>query len=270
MIPFGFWGNKSFATNGLKLYYDFANSTSYPTTGSTVYNLAKPDFNGTISGATFDSGDSGGCFSFDGTDDRIETSPLSFYNSELWGPNQSWEVWFKTPSTARMRVMGMFDTLGSVSPARYFIAINQNNGDGQVTGYITTGIGDDDDGVFKQRVTSAAYNTGLSDGDWHQIVTTYQNTDVYVSNTDFATQAKIYLDGVEISPYTLYGETTQNNGAIVFGDVDYSVWIGGSNTRGTLGVPYNGKIGVVRGYNRALTQDEITLNLNQYKIRYGL
>jgi len=274
LIPFGFWGTRNYSREGLKLYYDFASSSSYPGTGSTVYNLAKNDFNGTINGATYDGSDSGGCFDFDGVDDRIEPSPVSFFNNEIWGPNQTWEFWFKTTKTTeQMRLIGLFDTLATPVNFTGHIQVTLNQGinsyqNGAVYVHVRDNIGTT---TWRERRASSGSNVGVIDGNWHQIIGTWENTDTYVSNANYTTQFRIYIDGVELSSYQLSGESAINNNAIQYSDVDFVPWIGAANSRGSLALyPFDGKIGVVRGYNRSLSDTEILLNFNQYKDRYGL
>lgn len=270
LIPLGFWGGRNFVEDGLKLYYDFAVDTCYPGSGTTVYNLAKNDFNGTVDGATFDATDGDGCFSFDGTNDAIKPSPLTFFNNELWKNNsQSYEFWFKTTSTANMRLMSVADTLNSTLPKLLQVAINSNLGTAQ-TGYLYFHIRNGNNTLYRERRGSTGYNTGLTDGNWHQFVGVIENTTTYVSNANYATQFRIYFDGTQVSSYTLSAETNENNAAITFEDMDFLPWIGAANARGTLAAPLNGKIGVVRGYSKALSDQDVLLNFNQYKTRYGL
>jgi hypothetical protein len=272
LIPFGFWGNRNYSIEGLKLYYDFASSACYPGSGSTVFNLAKNDFNGTINGATFNSNDSGGSFSFDIVDDRIETSPVSFFNTEIWGANQTWEVWFKTSNTTdTMRLICFVDTLNSTFPAIVQLVVNSDINGNANAGYVYCQIRDGNNTEFRERRASINSNTSITNGNWHQLVCVLQNANTFVSNANYSTQFRIYKDGSELTPYTLAAESATNNNGILFENVDYSPWIGKANARGTVGsAPFTGSIGVVRIYNRALTNSEIALNFNQYKNRYGI
>ena len=59
-------------TNGLILYLDAANSRSYPTTGTSWFNLISNNFNGIINnGATYTTNFKGG-ITFDGVDDYVD------------------------------------------------------------------------------------------------------------------------------------------------------------------------------------------------------
>jgi hypothetical protein len=272
LIPLGFWGKRNYVTDGLKLYYDFASSSSYPGSGSTVFNLARNSFNGTIDGATFDGSDSGGCFSFDGANDVIKPSPLSFFNDELWGPNQTWEVWFKTTNTTNvMRLLGVTDTIIPTTFQGFLqLVLNSNLSgfqNGAINVHVRDNIGTTD---WRERKASADYSTGFNNGNWHQLLATWENTDTYVSNANYTTQFRIYLDSIEISPYTLSAESTRNNDGIIYENLEYSPWIGAANSRGDIALPFTGKIGVVRAYSKGLTNDEVLLNFNQYKTRYGI
>ncbi|PWH10018.1 hypothetical protein DEJ39_08480, partial [Bacteroidetes bacterium SCGC AAA795-G10] len=70
------FSNKIFAqvvTDGLVLYVDARNSSSYSGSGNTWNDLSGQGNNGTISGATFNNS---GWFNFDGSNDRINFSAL--------------------------------------------------------------------------------------------------------------------------------------------------------------------------------------------------
>ena len=72
---FSFFINAQIVTNGLVLYVDARNSTSYPGNGSTWSDLSGQGYNGSITGATFNNS---GWFNFDGSNDRVNFSaPLA-------------------------------------------------------------------------------------------------------------------------------------------------------------------------------------------------
>ena len=61
---FSFFINAQIVTNGLVLYVDARNSTSYPGNGNTWFDLSGQGYNGSINGATFNNS---GWFNFDGS-----------------------------------------------------------------------------------------------------------------------------------------------------------------------------------------------------------
>jgi len=93
-----FDGNKWYGINyvspldpNLVLYLDAGNTNSYPGTGTTWFDLTENQNNGTITGATWNSG--GGYFDFDGSNDYVNidataNSPVNFsqknYTISCW------------------------------------------------------------------------------------------------------------------------------------------------------------------------------------------
>ena len=73
---FSFFVNAQIVTNGLVLYVDARNSTSYPGNGNTWFDLSGQGYNGTIAGGI--SFNNSGWFNFDGSNDRVNFSaPLA-------------------------------------------------------------------------------------------------------------------------------------------------------------------------------------------------
>jgi hypothetical protein len=83
-------GPGNIVTNGLVLYLDAANPTSYPYTGSTWFDLSGQANNGTLVNGTTYNSLNGGSIVFDGVDDYVGV------NNVLGGiTNYSAEFWFK-------------------------------------------------------------------------------------------------------------------------------------------------------------------------------
>ena len=77
--------NPSIVTDGLVLCFDAANPKSYPGSGTTWYDLSGNDNHGTLLNEPSFSSDKGGCFVFDGTDDRISFSTVAIKTICFWG-----------------------------------------------------------------------------------------------------------------------------------------------------------------------------------------
>ena len=60
-------------TDGLPFNFDASDPASFPSQGSTVFDLSSNGHNGTISGASYSTAD-GGVFNFDGSNDQITTT----------------------------------------------------------------------------------------------------------------------------------------------------------------------------------------------------
>ena len=72
-------------TNGLVLYYDVANPRSYPGSGTTIYDLSRNGYNGTlINSPTFDN-TNGGALVFDGVDDYVQFTSTYAGTICFWG-----------------------------------------------------------------------------------------------------------------------------------------------------------------------------------------
>lgn len=73
-------------TDGLVLCLDAGNPKSYPGSGTTVYNLTTSNYDFTLTNGATISSSNLGVFSFDGTDDYLNTTsiPASFWNSGSW------------------------------------------------------------------------------------------------------------------------------------------------------------------------------------------
>lgn len=92
-----------------------------------------------------------------------------------------------------------------------------------------------------------AASSYLSTTAWSHVVATYASG-----------SKKIYVNGVEVASDTSTGTLATNNTGMFIGEY------------GSGGYRYNGSIGSVRVYNRALTQEEIIRNYNAQRGRYGI
>jgi len=77
--------NPSIVTDGLVLCFDAANPKSYPGSGTTWYDLSGNDNHGTLLNEPSFSSDKGGCFVFDGTNDRISFTLVATKTVCFWG-----------------------------------------------------------------------------------------------------------------------------------------------------------------------------------------
>ena len=75
----------SIITDGLKVCFDAANPKSYPGSGTTWYDLSGNDNHGTLLNSPTFSSDKGGCFIFDGTNDRISFTSVATKTVCFWG-----------------------------------------------------------------------------------------------------------------------------------------------------------------------------------------
>ena len=77
--------NPTIVTDGLKVCFDAANPKSYPGSGTTWYDLSGNDNHGTLLNEPSFSSDKGGCFTLDGTNDRISFTSVAIKTVCFWG-----------------------------------------------------------------------------------------------------------------------------------------------------------------------------------------
>ena len=229
--------NRLYLTDGLVLDLDAANPLSYPGSGTTWTDLSGNNNNGTlINGVGYTSSD-GGALSFDGIDDYVGAGNLgSFYTQ---GTISYWMY-----STAVENYRNPFST--------HYLGINAGIRFEQYTtaspyGGFSVVIGTDSsvyDGY------SYLPSSVLSSNTWYNVVLVWNTT------TNNATG---YLNGVQkfSSSHTLWPTTLP------------SISIGSGFNSG-LDRYFKGNISSTQIYNRALTPEEVQLNYNIFKGRYGL
>ena len=218
-------------TNGLVLNLDAGFDPSYPTTGSTWYDLSGNSSNGTLTnGPTFNSADSGSIV-FDGVDDRVTCATNSITSNSL-----TFIIWIKRFS---------FGTQGTG------LVFNRGNG-GSTTGMNinwptpSNGLGyhwNDDTNTY-------SYNPGLSIP-----LNTWCFCCVSVSPTQAIFQVN---NSTVVRSYTNVTANTTVGTNLMIG-TDY-----------TINRFVNANIAYASMYNRALSQSEITQNYNAQKGRFGL
>ena len=73
-------------TDGLVLALDAGNTKSYPGNGTNVSDLSRSGYDFTMTNGATTNATNGGVFSFDGSDDYLNTTsiPSSFWNSGSW------------------------------------------------------------------------------------------------------------------------------------------------------------------------------------------
>lgn len=219
-------------TSDLELYYDPSNAASYPGTGTTLYDLSASGVDATISGSPTDAGN---WFTFTGSQ-SIQTGNLVGLYS---GWQHSLEVWF-SPSA----ISAVFSDTGS-GPTN--------------TGYHATGLEVYSAGPFyltnamlwAPTVTRVGGGT-VSLNSWYQLVRVYNG-----SNTAWA-----YLNKVKSSDTAITWSPPTPGWYLNFGSSESTFF--------ATGAAFQGKLGVIRLYNRVLSQAEITQNYNATKSLYGL
>jgi hypothetical protein len=217
--------------DGLVFYVDAGYNGSYPTTGTTWYDVSGYGRNGTLTNGPTYSTDGGGSIVFDGVDDFCPTQSFALSSQTNC---LTFNFWVK---------MG-----GSTSQNQFFL-----NKDGYGFPHITIGrINNSDSLRFNFEFGPAVLNnffTGTSNI-WVnvQIVVTYGNG-----------TAKAYKNGVYFG--VMNGQSSEN-----FPYTNTKLNIGGLGYGGFV----NGNMSVVQIYDRELSPDEVLQNFNATKSRFGL
>jgi hypothetical protein len=231
-------------TNGLVLNLDAGFTPSYPTTGTTWYDLGPGGGSGSLyNGTTFNSSN-GGSIAFDGTNDfgSFPTGNLPSGNSEI--SFNCWIKWNGTYSTIYGDfIIGYGNDQGpNLVPLIIIRATNKAS--------LEFGSGS---GVVNS-------STSITSGSWVNISATYDKSfnKIYINGsldgTTAYSSASIQLSG-----------SNGTNGGI--GTI-FSVY-GNLSTPARYGA-FNGNVSLVQIYNRALSASEVLQNYNAIKSRFGL
>jgi hypothetical protein len=224
--------NENIVSNGLLFYVDAGYRPSYPTTGTTWYDVSGYGRNGTLTNGPTYSSANGGSIVFDGTDDFCPTGAFALSSSTS---SLSFNFWVKMS--------------GSTSQNQFFL-----NKDGYGFPHITIGRVNNSDSLrfnFEEgpyvftNYFSGTNNTWVN----VQLVVTYGNATVraYKNGVFYGTQ--ISSTSPQNFPYT--------NTALNIGGLGYGGYV-------------TGNMSIVQIYNKALSNSEVLQNYNAQKSRYGL
>jgi hypothetical protein len=219
-------------TDSLILHLDVAKRQSYPTTGTTWFDLAGSSHGSLKNGVAF-TRDNYGALVFNG----INTS-VTFPGSALSLNTMTISSWNFSTNYIQNGFMFEKTTNGAVN-TQYSLFYNQGNSS---IYFRTYGLGTTD-------LLVGTLAAGVKNGKWNNVVATYD-----------LSSKKIYVNGVLAATQSVTGTVTQNNTGIAY--------IGLHGTPHSY--PFNGRIAHTTLYSRALTQAEIQYNFNTLKGRYNL
>ena len=217
-------------------YYDPGNASSYPGSGTSVYDLSGNSKTGTMSNVTYSS-DSGGKFTFNGTTSGITLGSNSDFNFTeftigAWmrctgrSGNYNNYLFYKGTNTTEMMSIYLLDggAFGNGTPQHEYWYRSY--------GYDWYARGGDE----------------LEDSTWH-----------YVVGVRASTYLALYVDGSLVQ---------QNNYSPVtpLSITSYPLTVG---KRGAYSQALTGDIGPFHIYNSALNATQISQNFDVYKSRYG-
>jgi hypothetical protein len=220
--------NPTIVPDGLVMYFDPANSRSYSGSGNTIY-----DITGNGNNCTFASS-----FTYDNTNkgqvfiNGSTQSGTVSNNSTLWTTNQfSYSLWSKKIGP------------GDEAPRGMIISKDVNYIDSSYLGKTLLSVYSS--AIYSPRQYLVYGNSAASYNEWRHYTATYDGT-----------IACLYENGA------LTGSTSMN---IQINSTSNPLYIGQYDGGGFY---YNGSIGSVMVYNRALSADEAKQNYNATKSRY--
>jgi hypothetical protein len=224
-------------TSGLVLYYDPSNLASYPGTGTTINSLASPNLTGTMSNITY----TNPYFTYNGT-----SSQVSIADNALLEPGAgSWtmEAWARQSASGNDVVLGKFDPGGLAADVSYSIRTTNTSY------YAQLGSGSGSGSSLFQNSTTfvGTLNT------WYQLVYVFKNGATKTLET--------FINGSSI------GTVNHNLASIL--NTSANLYIGSYNG-GEYSQWFDGRIGIVRLYNVALTAAQVLQNYNANRGLYGI
>jgi len=226
----------NFTKSGLILYYDPNNIDSYPGTGATINSLVSPNLSGTLSNITYNSP----AFDYGGN------SYVSVADDASLEPGSgSWtmEAWFNVSSAPTSGViLGKFDNGGLAQNVSYSIRYSTNRS-------LFAQFSNGQPATF---VNSSTYT--FSFNTWYQVVYVW-------TNSGLTKTIDTYING------SLIGTVNHTFASIL--NSTNPLYLGSYNG-GEYNQYVNGKIGIVRLYNRTLSHSDVLRNYSVNRGLYGL
>ena len=222
-------------TDGLVYYSDAGILSSYPGSEDNVMDVSGnglDSFSALKNGTTFNSGN-GGSWEFDGTDDYMQIMSNGFGTFNL--QEYSLDMWFNVDVVNNYNVLFSYDNVSHSNP--YYAIHIRVNSNGSIL-FAFNNQGSSWAGI------SAPAGTVIA-GNWYNICVTRKSG-----------RQQIFINGEFITQASHTYSTTYYN---------QEVWVGRSN----FGSGYtNGKIPLIKFYNRELTEEEINQNYNALSSRF--
>jgi hypothetical protein len=222
-------------TSNLVLYYDPSNISSYSGSGTVINDLSGNGLNGTMSNITFTSP----YFSYNGSSSQISVAD----NALLEPGSGDWSVEFWVNHSV---------IAGS---SRILIAKTDGGGPGDWGyGLRTSNVGNTFMEIGNGTTSTTSPFSTLSINTWYQVVGVWTNVS---TNT-----LVLYVNGVSIGTRFHSFASVKNTTS--------PLYIGSFGDGSVFGQWLNGRMGVVRMYDKALSASEVLQNFNADKSKYGL
>jgi hypothetical protein len=221
-------------STNLVAYYNPDLTSSYPGTGTTLFDISGNGLNGTMSNITY----TDPYFAYNGTSSQVNIPD----NALLEPGSGSWtmEAWvYLSNSSVNRVILGKFDPGGGSNDVSYSMRITSANAYAQ--------MGDGAGSYVNSTLYTLPFNT------WKQIVYVWKNGATKTLET--------FVNGSSI------GSVNHSLNSIL--NTPANLYIGSYNG-GEFDQWMNGRIGIVRLYNAALTAGQVSQNFNANKATYGL
>lgn len=224
-------------TSNLVLYYDPSNPSSYSGSGTTINDLSGNGRNGTMSNISFTSP----YFTYNGSSSQVSIAD----NALLEPGNGDWtmEVWVNQSVAGNDVVLGKFDPGGLALDVSYSIRTTGT------TYYAQLGSGS---GSGSSLFVNSTNYVGTI-GSWYQIV--------YVFTNVAANTLQTFVNGASI------GTVSHSLASIL--NTSSNLYLGSYNN-GEYSQWFDGKIGITRLYNTALTSAQVLQNFNANRSIYEI
>ena len=223
----------SAVTSNLVLWYDPSFATSYPGTGTTISNLASASLAGSMSNIAY----TDPYFAYNGTSSQVSVADTAAL--EPGAGDWTMEVWVnQTVNTGSQVILGKFDPGGGANDVSYAIRVSSGN--------VRADFGNGTTAMNTSNYT-------LTTGTWVQLVYVFTN----VANNNVIT----YVNGAQ------QATTTHSFTSLL--NTPSNLYLGSYNG-GEYSQYYNGRIGITRLYNAALTAGQVLQNYNADRGVYGL
>jgi hypothetical protein len=221
-------------TSNLVLYFDPSNPSSYSGSGTVVNDLSGNGLNGTMSNITFTSP----YFTYNGSSSQVSVAD----NTLLEPGSGDWsiEFWVNYSVIAGLGRVLIGKTDGGLA-AEWGYGLRTSAAG---TTYMEVGNGS---------TSIISPTSGLTTNTWYQVVGVWTNV---VSNS-FALYINGSLRGSNSHSFTSIRNTTSPLYLGSFNGGQFPQWL-------------NGRMGVVRMYNKSLTSSEVLQNFNADKTKYGI
>jgi hypothetical protein len=221
-------------TSNLVLHYDPNISSSYPGTGTTVFDLSANGLNGAMTNITH----TAPYFTFNGTSSQISVADNALI--EPGSGDFTIEAWiYHVAIAGSSRVIAGKTNGGNAADWGYGLRTASNGNTLLEVGNGTTSI------------TSPVQ--ALTTGQWYQVVGVWTN----VASNSIAFYANGAFVGSNSHSFASIKNTSSPLYLGSFNNGQFSQW-------------FNGRMGVIRYYNAALTSSQVLQNYNADKTLYGL